>query len=211
MNETQRKQQQRSNLAILNIKTPLPQFADSHIVDLNENTAKDQFGTVDIFLFKKLNINVAVKIVKLGQSAIDTVVAEAKVMILHCDHKCFPNCFGLADNNKILIQLFAEKVSSEWHKGKNIRQYVKESSLQNDCFRIILKKLLDGCIFMYEKVVLHNNMKSNSVIVTALKNPIITDFVKATLKSCPAIIMLQQIYSDLSSIIYITNISHLNS
>ena len=47
------KQQQRSNLAILDIKTPLSQFSDSEVVDLNENIGKGQFGTVNIFLFKK--------------------------------------------------------------------------------------------------------------------------------------------------------------
>ena len=113
MKATPGKQQQRSNLAILNIKSPLPQFVDSKVVDLNENLGKGQFGTVDIFLFKKLNINVAVKIVKLDRSGIDAVVAEAKVMILLCEQKCFPYCYGLVGNNQILIQLFAEKVNGE--------------------------------------------------------------------------------------------------
>ena len=49
---------------------------------MNENRSKGQFGTVGIFFFKKLNINVAVKIVKLERSVIDAVVAETKVMIL---------------------------------------------------------------------------------------------------------------------------------
>lgn len=187
MKATPGKQQQRSNLAILDIKTPLSQFADSEIVDLNENLGKGQFGTVNIFLFKKLNINVALKIVELERSAIEAVIAEAKVMILLCEHKCFPYCYGLVDNNKILIQLFAEKVNGEWHKEKNLGQFVKETNLQNDCFKIILKKLLHGYIFMHKKGVLHNDIKSDNVIVTTLRNPIIIDFGKATLKSCPAI------------------------
>ena len=104
MKATPGKQQERSNLAILDIKTSLSQFAASEVVDLNENLGKGQFGTVGIFLFKKLNINVAVKIVKLERLGIDTTVAEAKVMILFCEHKCFPYCYGLVDNSKILIQ-----------------------------------------------------------------------------------------------------------
>lgn len=50
---------------------------------MNENRSKGQFGSVGIFFFKKLNVKIiAVKIVKLEQSAIEAVVAERKVMIL---------------------------------------------------------------------------------------------------------------------------------
>ena len=96
---------------------------------MNQNLSKGQFGTVDTFLFKNLNINVAEKIVKIEWSAIDAVTAEAKVMILLYEHKCFPYCYGIEDNRKILIQLFAEKMNGEWHKEKNLGQLVKETNL----------------------------------------------------------------------------------
>ena len=35
-------------------------------------------------------------------------------------------------------------MNGEWHQEKNLGQFVKETNLQNDCFRKIFKKLPDG-------------------------------------------------------------------
>ena len=93
---------------------------------MNKNLNKSHFGTTDIFLFKKLNVNVAVKTVKLERSSTDAVVAEAKFMFLLR--------YGFVNNNnKTLIQPLAEKVNGKWHKEKNLWQFVKETVLGYGC------------------------------------------------------------------------------
>ena len=140
---------------------------------------KGRFGTVRVGVFKKLNLKVAIK--KISNMSKDDVTAEAQVTAYLSEHPAFPYCFGILNDDEIILQLFGMECVISNSKTINM---CYGSLFTNSEWLVLINQLFEAVIFMHRKKILHNDIKSNNIMVDFKDMQLkVIDFGKATLTS----------------------------
>ncbi len=97
-------------------------------------------------------------------------------------HNHFPFCFGLLNNDTILFEYFKTFHQNINQACPTFAQSLKTGIQANDV-KMIFFGVLNGISFMHSKKLLHNDVKSDNVIIANVVK--IIDFGKSTLISKP--------------------------
>ena len=161
----------------------IPKFTDEGVTVNNDEIGKGQFGTVKTALLHKLGITVVAKIMDENFPK-KAVFAEAIVGLTLSGHNNFPFCFGLLGNNIILMEYFRAPQNNLMETCPTFSQRLRAGIKANE-LKFICSGIIDGIAHMHSKHLLHNDIKSDNVIVAdAVK---IIDFGKTTLISRPLV------------------------
>ena len=122
-------------------------------IKLGEGT----FGVVYKGFYSPLNVNCAIKIGK-SDKYFD-VYLEAQTLQLLQSSRYFPRLFGIFSNKLVLEYV---------HSGQKVKTLLsekKESSLSNELCNRIFYQLADAVKFMHKSNLLHNDIKTNNVLL----------------------------------------------
>ena len=161
----------------------IPTFTDDGVTINNDEIGKGQFGTVKTALLHKLGITVVAKILD-GNFPKKAIFAEAIVGLTLSGHKNFPFCFGLLGNNIILMEYFRVPRNNLMETCPTFSQRLRAGIKAHE-LKFICSGIIDGIAYMHSKHLLHNDIKSDNIIIAdAVK---IIDFGKTTLVSRPLV------------------------
>lgn len=161
----------------------IPTFTDDGVTINNNEIGKGQFGTVKTALLHKLGITVVAKILDENFPK-KAVFAEAIVGLTLSGHNNFPFCFGLLGNNIILMEYFRTPRNDFMETCPTFSQRLRAGIKVND-LRFICSGIIDGISHMHSKHLLHNDIKSDNMIIADTVK--IIDFGKTTLVSRPLV------------------------
>lgn len=145
-------------------------------IKLGEGT----FGVVYKRFDSPLNVNCAIKVGK-SDKYFD-VYLEAKNLQLLQSSRYFPRLFGIFSNKLVLEYV---------HSGQKVKTLLsekKESSLSNELCNRIFYQLADAVKFMHKSNLLHNDIKTNNVLLKGESlQPILIDMGKVTSRHDPVV------------------------
>ena len=101
-------------------------------------------------------------------------------------NKYFPYCYGLVGDNMILMQLLAININQSWSSYDTLSKYMRNISFDISYLNLYLQ-ILNAFHFMHNKLILHNDIKGDNILITPDLTPRIIDFGKATLKTHPVV------------------------
>lgn len=159
----------------------IPRFSNSGVLIKNEIIAKGGFGEIRKGRIAKLGVTVAAKVVSLERCTKKTILAEAIVGMTLSGHPNFPYCFGLLNDNTILMELFIINDTSDGVAltlAKKLRSGIMARQLKNICHTVLL-----AITYMHSKHILHNDIKADNVVIASTVK--IIDFGKATMAFNP--------------------------
>ena len=115
------------------------------------------------------------------------ISVEAKVGHLLSGHTNFPFVFGFVNPNIILMQNLGELTEHGEFSVNTVHDYLYSGTplLPSDWLSIS-NQILCAISEMHELQILHNDIKSNNIIIHRNKTPFIIDFGKATAVQCPS-------------------------
>lgn len=148
-------------------------------IKLGEGT----FGVVYKGFYSPLNVNCAIKVGK-SDKYFD-VYLEAQTLQLLQSSRYFPRLFGI----------FSNKLALEYvHSGQKVKTLLsvkKESSLSNELYNRIFYQLADAVKFMHKSNLLHNDIKTNNVLLKGESlQPILIDMGISHIKAWSSCIQL---------------------
>lgn len=143
-----------------------------------------RFGKLSIGYYKKLKLSIAIKTV--SSMSCDEVMREAQITSYLSEHPCFPVCFGMINDYQIALQLIGNINSSGiLVDARSLNKCYGDLLLQPEWIKVT-KQLIDAISFMHSKKVLHNDLKSNNIMIDLMQVHLyVIDFGKANLVSCP--------------------------
>ena len=156
---------------------------------------KGVYGQVKLATFNTLGIPVAVKT---GKSGSFFAVSEAKIMQQLAGHICFP--FVYRTFNHMLVMEFVGELCHTSVTSATISAQLKLGQITNDIWINICVQLADAIKFMHSRSVLHNDLKSDNVLMKKVSStshiPKVIDFGKATCTLNPVIYELDEKQKD---------------
>lgn len=170
--------------AIIKKLTGIPEFGNADIQIEGKEIGHGRFGSVRRAFLTKLNLNVAAKVLDLKTSCKKSVIAEAIVSMTLSGHRSFPFCFGLLNQNTIIMEHISVLKEGHLESCPSLAQKLKTGIGEHE-LKHILSSALEGFDFMHSKFILHNDIKSDNIIVGG--NAKIIDFGKATMTTNPRI------------------------
>ncbi|KAJ7384810.1 hypothetical protein OS493_019487 [Desmophyllum pertusum] len=120
-------------------------------------------------------------------------VRNEAAMIIHLgDHRCLPLLFGVVTRRerfRLVTQFHVEK-----NKSLTLSRAMWKAELSKQSWLLILKRIIDGLSHIHKRAILHNDLKTNNVVLEKRKgelelNPVIIDFGKARFISDPKSLM----------------------
>lgn len=130
------------------------------------------------------DVVVAVKEYKKGKCSLDylkrEVRHEAKMINQLDDHRGVPLLFGIVTKSEPLLLI--TKFHGMKQKSYTLYALIKKKKLEKPTWVIILKNLVDALDHIHSCGILHNDLKSNNVVLEYRDqqwNPVIIDFGKA--------------------------------
>lgn len=159
----------------------IPTFNENDVkwVDTSTKFGSGQFGMLQLVSLNKLNDVVAVKVCNSNNSKkaidVETVIGMTVGGNLH-----FPYVYGLLNERIIVMQFFGKYSNGVWTGSPTLSTAIVKLTANN--FKSICKEILDAFIWLHSKKILHNDIKSNNVIVHENSSKII-DFGKANMVS----------------------------
>ncbi len=180
--------------SIIKFLPGIPVFTSSDVSVEDTKIGAGQFGTIKIAYIKKLNLKTALKLLDSSRSTKQSVLAEAVVYLTLSGHPNFAFCFGMLNDNGILIEFFGAMIEGVYKSHPTLATYFnnlnKSLKRENqDLLKRIFIQLLDAFSFMHSKKILHNDIKADNVIITETVK--IIDFGKATMVTDPIIYRIQ--------------------
>lgn len=160
----------------------IPVFtADDLAIDGNE-IGQGRFGSVKLATINKLNLKVAMKVIDTTKSTTKNVLAEAIVCMSLSGHNSFPYCFGMLNDNAILLEYLGTVNGTEAKTYPTLAQLLRKG-VNVECLKGIFNSVFKAISFMHSKKILHNDIKSDNIVVA--ESVKIIDFGKATMTMNP--------------------------
>ena len=160
----------------------IPRFSKGGAFINSEVIAKGVFGEIRKGRIAKLGATVAAKVLNQERCTKKSILAEVIIGITLSGHPNFPYCFGLLNDNIILMELFrinddtADDVAPTL--AKKLRSGIVTRQLKEICRTVLL-----AISYMHSKQILHNDIKSDNVVIASTVK--IIDFGKATMAFNP--------------------------
>ena len=162
----------------------MPVFENDAVTIESKIIGAGRFGVIKQAKLHKLGLTVAAKILNASICSKKLILSEAIVGMTLSGHNNFPFCFGLFGEGIILMEYLwvpngmnfvaAPTLAIKLNSG------ISRNTLRDTCYGI-----LTAIAFMHSKGILHNDIKTDNVIVSNTAKVI--DFGKATLISNPVV------------------------
>ena len=183
----------------------MPVFENDAVAIENKIIGAGRFGTIKQAKLHKLRLTVAAKIMDTATCSKKAILSEAIVGMTLSGHNSFPYFFGLVGESIILMEyLRPPKGSTREEAAPTLAMKLKSGISRNE-LRHTCCEILKAIAFMHSKKILHNDIKSDNVIVSNTVKVI--DFGKATLMSNPVVYNIAE--GSQESVTYNTRHRHL--
>ncbi|XP_066920189.1 uncharacterized protein [Clytia hemisphaerica] len=162
-----------------------PYKLSSEVVDISDTILGDgAFGKVYLGRMNKIDCQCAVK----SGKTVNYFDADHEALILQRLQKTiyFPHLFGVLDDKLVMEYIFYDCGTMTIYNAKNNNMLT-----QNEWIKVCYG-LIKGLVHMHRQGVLHNDIKSNNVMLKSNLVPVFIDFGKATLRKCPEIYRLTE-------------------
>jgi serine/threonine protein kinase len=151
-------------------------------VTLGEKIGEGTFGVIRKARFQHIQVNVAVKEIKLCQHT-DEIVVEGNIMQHLHTHENFPFCFGLIGKKALMMELI---VNNDGSISPNIHNMFRSSCALPKCsLKCISLQIIDAVSYLHSKGLLHNDIHGGNIIVRDCKFVKVIDFGKVSMLSNP--------------------------
>ena len=168
---------------------------------LSDTRYSGTFGSISVGMFLEDRKNVAMKTISMKKSSELDILAEVRVMHALSGHYLFPYCYGFIRPNIVVMSLYGnfenktlevftlEKVIQmrEHIINPSSERYITKNKANYIYFVKIAKQLVDGISYMHQLEILHNDIKTNNVLMYGKHKEFlkIIDFGKTTTISHP--------------------------
>ena len=158
-----------------------------HFSNFCDTDFEGTFGSIQIVQSQQEN---DLKLVKKSLNPLLTsrlaAKCEAKILNLLSSHPRFPKFYGTLGTHGLVMENLGE-----WVDGKYV-SWTVHSYMKNFTFEqciVVARQVCEGFIHLHDIGILHNDIKSNNIVVQLLASTsirvVIIDFGKATMKSSP--------------------------
>ena len=145
------------------------------------------FGNVFPVHFLKLSGTIIVaKEINTSLSTPLEISVETKVAHLFSGHDNFPYIFGFVNPNIILMQNLGTISDNGEFLVSTVFDCLADNILSVSSWLTVSRRILSAISDMHDLQILHNDIKSNNIIIQRNQNPMIIDFGKATAIQCPS-------------------------
>lgn len=182
----------------------MPVFENDVVAIENKIIGAGRFGTIKQAQMHKLGLTVAAKIMDTAIYSKKAILSEAIVGMTLSGHNSFPYFFGLLGESIILMEYLCLPNGSTSKTAPTLAMTLKSGISRNE-LRERCYEILKAIAFMHSKGILHNDIKSDNVIVSNTVKVI--DFGKATLISNPVVYNVAE--GSQESVTYNTRHRHL--
>ena len=144
------------------------------------------FGSIKLGKLLSLNLIVAEKILD-KKTSNKSLLAEVVIHLTLSGSKFVPFCFGLVENSKsILMEFLGGTNGDSFLPYPTLASMIHKRNLNISILKHVCRSVLEAVIYIHKKGILHNDIKSDNVVV-AQARVVLIDFGKATLIKCPVI------------------------
>lgn len=159
----------------------IPSFGSDDVewLQKSDTYGSGQFEELKLLTLKKLNIVVAAKVCN-GNNSKKAITVETIIGMTVGGHQNFPYVYGLFNETSIIMELFGRFHSGEWTVSPNLGKAI--SLFNPEQFRVICRGILEAFIWLHSKEILHNDIKSDNIVIHEGIAKII-DFGKANMVS----------------------------
>lgn len=145
------------------------------------------FGSVKLARFTSItNDLLAVKTISTLKSTNLEIIAEAKVLHSLSGHPLFPYCFGFSKPNMLIMQFVGLYVNDK-PMINTIHSEMGKKKFEAYKWFWICCQVIEAIQYMHSIMILHNDIKSNNIVISPSQNIKIIDFGKSTLLTNPVI------------------------
>ena len=170
--------------SIIELLSGIPIFKEEDVTIEDCEVGNGQFGSIKLATINKLSLKAVIKIIDERKSSKKHVLAEAIVTMTLSGHNNFPYCFGMMNDNAILMEYLGTVTGVDSETYPTLAKHVKKGT-SVDLLKKIFIAIFKAIEFMHTKKILHNDIKSDNVVVADTIKVI--DFGKATMMTNPVI------------------------
>ena len=174
-----------SKVRIMSLEDVLHSYNEltGDVVDISENViGEGSFGIVKTGTLKSLNLECAIKV---GKNNLFDAKLEYKILQACSGSMYFPFAFGVLNKDKLVMEL----IDSGFGGSKTVFAAKAENLLSQDEWTSFCRGLAEALYFLHSRNLLHNDIKSNNILIKTGVNgtiyPKMIDMGKVTTRLAP--------------------------
>lgn len=169
----------------------IPKISQDNFEALDCTIGAGVFGSVKLAKIHTLKTIVVVKVLD-EKTSQKSLLAEVVALLTLSGNEHFPFCYGLLDQQKCIVMEFLGKTDGDTYSPyPTLAKLNTLRKIDVSSMKYIFTEVLKAVQFLHSKGILHNDIKSDNVVVCD-DRVVLIDLGKATMMKCPVIYNLNK-------------------